>query len=274
MHWTQSRSSGRNVRFEAALKNFGRQPRTRQPVELLVDGRSDARQTQSICPPAARPRVTFSHRFETPGDHGVEVRAEGDALDVDNHRYLVVPVRQAIRVLCIDGRPSGEPFHGATDYLAAALAPESGQAEPGTGRRRGGRGKRAAGTRSGRLRLRVPLQRGAVHRQRGPRVGRLLSHGGSLVFFLGDQVLADRYNRELGGGAGGAADPARPARRGRRPTASGLDPLDYRHPIVQAFRGREQGGPADHARRQVLSSSNCPQDSARQGGVGLPTAIR
>ena len=48
-----------------------------------------------------------------------------------------------------------------------------------------------------------------------------LRGGGSLVFFLGDQVLADRYNRELGGrtGQGRAGRPhilARPTRpRGR-----------------------------------------------------------
>ena len=70
-----------------------------------------------------RRRWQFSYRFDTPGDHAVEVRADGDALDVDNHRCLVVPVRQAIRVLCIDGRPSGQPFRGAADYLAVALAP-------------------------------------------------------------------------------------------------------------------------------------------------------
>jgi hypothetical protein len=55
-------------------------------------------------------------------------------------------------------------------------------------------------------------------------------------------VLADRYNRELGGGAGGAH--ILPARLGRlvEQAQSGLDPLDYRHPIVQAFRGREKSG--------------------------------
>ena len=40
-----------------------------------------------------------------------------------------------------------------------------------------------------------------------------LGHGGNLVFFLGDQVLADRYNRELGGGSR-AARASFPARLG------------------------------------------------------------
>ena len=37
---------------------------------------------------------------ETPGEHSVEVRAAGRCPEIDNRRYLVVNVRQAIRVLC------------------------------------------------------------------------------------------------------------------------------------------------------------------------------
>jgi len=70
-----------------------------------------------------------------------------------------------------------------------------------------------------------------------------LKSGGSLVFFLGDQVLAGRYNREL---HGKGSDQIRllPARLGPvvdRPSYR-LDPLGYRHPIVRAFRGREEAG--------------------------------
>ena len=110
-----------------------------------------------------------------------------------------------------------------------------------------------------------------------------LQSGGNLVFFLGDQVLADRYNRELSvadgrggdgvshgvpllgtssvgqpvtpdtasakqwharGGAGAARYAILPARLGAvvdRPEYR-LDPLGYRHPILQVFRGRGQTG--------------------------------
>jgi hypothetical protein len=71
-----------------------------------------------------------------------------------------------------------------------------------------------------------------------------LQGGGCLVFFLGDQVLADRYNGELGvAGEGRAGGPhILPARLGNvvdRPEFR-LDPLGYRHPILDAFRGRGQ----------------------------------
>ena len=45
----------------------------------------------------------FSYRFEAPGDHTMEIRVEGDSLDVDNHRWLAVPVKQYVHVLCVDG---------------------------------------------------------------------------------------------------------------------------------------------------------------------------
>ncbi len=107
-------------------------------------------------------------------------------------------------------------------------------------------------------------------------IGAYLEGGGSAIFFLGDQVSADRYNQELGvagenppaaeksgqnqsersqagQGRAGQGKPVAPrllpAKLGnvklgsaaeRSPSPSRLDPLGYRHPIVQAFRGRGQ----------------------------------
>jgi hypothetical protein len=237
---------GRGVPLEADLKNFGRQARSRQPVELLVDGRR-IEQKQIDVPADGECSVDFSYRFEAPGDHAIEVRAPGDALEVDNRRFLVVPVRESLRVLCIDGRPSGTPFRGAADYLAVALAPQGTDADRALVRTE-------TATESALLERSLSgydclfLCNVAQFTAGEARVlDTYLKGGGSLVFFLGNQVLADRYNRELGGGAGqgGAAGPnLLPARLGSvadRPQFR-LDPLDYRHPIVQAFRGRGQAG--------------------------------
>ena len=64
-----------------------------------------------------------------------------------------------------------------------------------------------------------------------------LGRGGSLVFFLGDRVRAENYNRLL-------ADiprPILPVRLVEAATnaAGTLDPLDYQHPIVAKFRGHQ-----------------------------------
>ena len=222
---------GSDVPLEVRLKNFGRQAITRQTVELFVDGRRIT-QKQVDLSPGGSASVGFSYRFDAPGDHAIEIRAAGDLLDVDNHRYLALPVRQAIRALCIDGRPSGKPFRGAADYLAVALAP---------------RGPQSVG---GLVQAEVAGENALLERNLGGydclflcnvaqftageahALDAYLQGGGSVIFFLGDQVLADRYNRELG-----SLLPAKLDKVVDRPRLP-LDPLGYRHPMLQAFRGR------------------------------------
>ncbi len=233
---------GRNVNIEAEVKDFGGQARGRQLVELLVDGRRVAQEHVDLAA-GGEASVGFSYRFEAPGDHTLEVRLEGDLLEVDNHRWLALPVKPFVRVLCVDGRPSGEPFGGATDYLVAALAPED---DP-----------------LGRVEVRpevVPESRllelnladydciflcdvAQFTSSEARALDGYLKDGGSLVFFLGDLVMPDRYNRELGGER---ADGVRllPARLGEivEVPESRLNPLGYRHPIVRDFRDHETAG--------------------------------
>ncbi len=69
-----------------------------------------------------------------------------------------------------------------------------------------------------------------------------LVHGGSLVFFLGDRVIADNYNNVLASRAAEGSRQILPARLiavAKNPGGR-LDPRDYRHPIVQKFRGQEK----------------------------------
>ncbi len=258
---------GSDVPLEVRLKNFGRQAIARQPVELFVDGRRIA-QKQVDLAPGGSASVGFSYRFDAPGDHAIEARAAGDALDVDNHRYLALPVRQAIRALCIDGRPSGKPFHGAADYLAVALAPQGPQAGGGL------------------VRAEVAGENALLERNLGGydclflcnvaqftageahALDAYLQGGGSVIFFLGDQVLADRYNRELG--------PLLPAKLGKvvdRPAASSR-PAGLSAPDVAGVSRPRPDQPADHARLQILQARRCPRIPRRKRSWPSPTAIR
>ncbi|MGD0900432.1 MAG: BatA domain-containing protein [Thermoguttaceae bacterium] len=234
---------GRSVELEAELWNFGHNERVGQPVELWIDGRRAARQSVTVS--AGREReatVHFSYRFDTPGDHWVEVRAEGDALDVDNHRWLVVPVRQAVRVLCIDGRPSGDPAHGTTGYLAAALAPGAGRADHSP--------VEVDVAAEGAILERDLAAYDCVFLSNVPRftpsevqaMDAYLARGGNLVFFLGDQVMLDEYNRQLGSEGGGRRILGARLDSVVQKPQLGLDALGYRHPIVEAFRGQSKSG--------------------------------
>jgi hypothetical protein len=233
----QLATTSATVTLETSLKNFGRQERSRVGVDLVVGGRQIRRQLVDL-PAGGEVPLAFSYRFDAPGDHVAEVRVDEDRLQIDDHRWLALQVKRAIRVLCIDGHPSATPFEGAADYLAYALAP---------------RGRESDRTvvyphvvPESRL-LEVDLDQYdcvflANVAQFTPSEARVLENylkaGGSLVFFLGDQVMASRYNRELAG-----ADPKKPrllpARLGDVVDSpqSQLDPRGFRHPIARAFRG-------------------------------------
>jgi len=141
-------------------------------------------------------------------------------------------------VLCIDGRPAGEPFGGAADYLVRALAPQDSPTDQAL------------------VQVDVAPDSALLERNLGHYdcvflcdvaqftageaqvLQAYLKSGGNLVFFLGDAVLADRYNRELGKGAAGAH--ILPARLGPVVTEPQyhLNPKNFKHSMLQAFRGR------------------------------------
>ncbi len=246
--------AGRSAALEAGVRDFGHAARQHQAVELLVDGRPADRRYVDI-PAAGNAVVRFDHAFDSSGDHAVEVRLVGDPLkpgdvrgpadsvEVDNHRYLAVTVRQALHVLCVDGRPAGDPTKSSVFNLTLALASRG---DPNTRSIDFDVAAESAVV-EGKLAEYdcVMLSNVAQFTASEARIlDDYLSHGGSLVFFLGDRVLADNYNNILAPGPPDSSRPILPARLIAVAENPGgrLDPLDYRHPIVQKFRGQEKAG--------------------------------
>lgn len=226
------RTVGAPLQIQAEIQNWGRRDVDQAEVRFFADEQQIHREALRI-PAGGRASVAFSHRFETPGEHYLEARLDDDPLPIDNHRWLSVPVRESLRVLCIAGKLQ------AARHVAYALQP-------------------------------VDTDRAAIRPQIRPEsalleedlheydclflcnVGRLgrdeaavlrdyVENGGGLIVMLGDQVQAENYNREL------VDDPQRrvlPARLGELVDGSQyvFDPLAYRHPIVQPFRDHERTG--------------------------------
>jgi len=222
------------VTLEATLRNFGARASSSQFVELWVD-EARIQQSQLELPAGGEESVLFTHRFETPGQHVVAVRLGGDLLDVDNHRWLSLPVRDHLQVLCIGGK------RGATRYLLDALAP-------------GGEEKSLVQPQVAPESALVELDLTQFDCIFFANVGQFtpgeaklleayLKQGGGLVFFMGDRVLPDRYNAVLAGG-----DPAAPRILPAKienlvdEARYRFDPGDYEHPIISAFRGNERAG--------------------------------
>lgn len=234
----------RDTPLEIELHNFGRQARPRQLVELFVDGRR-AGETRVDLPPDGSATAVLNYRFDAPADHSVEIRASGDALDVDNHRWLALPVVSHLRVLCVNGKPAGGDFQGATDYLMVALAPNGPTDERSVIRPEVSTERALAETDLSQYDC-VFLCNVAQFTAGEARVlETYLRGGGGVVVFLGDQVRTENYNRLLGGEKNGVDLLA--ARLGdavpvRREEPYLFNALAYRHPIVAPFRGRDRAG--------------------------------
>lgn len=240
-------TAGRRVRFVAELRSYARQTVSRQQVGWYLDGRRQGTSVVEDLPPGGQPRLTeFDFQFDQPGEHWIEARLENPAADVlavDDRRWYALSVSEALSVLCVDGKSSGDPFGGATAYLVRAVAPR-----PNVPNR-----VRVVPTviRDGDL-IDQDLSRydavffcnvGQFSAGEARMLDAYLQQGGGVVFFLGDRVQPESYNRYLGGQEENQPR-LLPARVGP-PSATGkyaFDPANYEHPVVRPFKGRERAG--------------------------------
>jgi hypothetical protein len=228
------------VDVAAEVRNFGSQPHGVR-AELLIDAQRVQERSLNV-PAGGQQSVAFSYRFMSPGDHSLEVRLVGDPadlLDVDNHRWLVLPVKESITTLVVNGE--GATQHAR--YLVDALNPYRDGSETMP--------VRVEQAPDGSL-LELDLKRfdcvflsnvaqftaGEAHG-----LANYVRGGGGLVFFLGDRVDAEQYNQQLGGGRPGW--PHLLPTLLDAPSAAGtytFDPLDYADPLVHEFAGNTRAG--------------------------------
>ena len=262
--------AGRPTRIVGHVRQFGTIAANEQRVELFVDGRRAAETRVALA--GANPTVFgLTHRFDAAGEHWIEARIQDDALSIDNHRYLAAPVRQAVQVLCVNGKP-GPRLSGAADYVRLALQPRQDD------------GLSLAN-------VEVVTESALVERdlskvdclflcnvsQLTTREARLVAdfvrRGGGLAILLGDQTIAERYNHELFD-----IEETRllPGRLTEIITATEsplhIDPLGYRHPLMREFSGHEDAGLSqvfikNYVRLQLKTASAVGVDSATNSNV-------
>ena len=225
------------VTVQVVLRNYGSQPRRGQVVELLADDQSVEQKTIDVPANEAAPPLNFTYRFESPGDHVLRVRAEGDGLAVDNQRFLSMNVKDYLRALCVSGQ------RDSTKFLMSALDPA------GADGRSIIRAQVVPESALMDLDLKqfdcIFLSNVAQFTTSEARVlESYLKAGGGLVFFLGDQVVADNYNRELAGETPGSPHvlPATLGDTKYREKYFHLDPLGYRHPLMHMWKANPQAG--------------------------------
>jgi von Willebrand factor type A domain/Aerotolerance regulator N-terminal len=233
---------GTPVLVRATVHNFGAATGEGVRVRLVADSHLGPEEAHDL-PSGEDVAVVFRQQFSSPGDHLIEVNIDDDPLVLDNKRWLVVPVRESLNVLLVDGYYKAEPYQAETDYLAEALAPSEEAPE---------------GARP--IHVEVVAESQLSHRELSAfdvvvlcnvaqftpgEVAALedfLKQGGGVVIFGGDQVLADNYNRLLYADGKGLLPAALGPTMGdasKKQAAFYFNPLGYRHPIVSEFRGEE-----------------------------------
>jgi len=227
------------VDLRAEVRNFGGQTQ-KCSVELLIDGQRVQEQSIELAA-HAKQSVPFAYRFAAPGEHAVEAQLVGDAadaLEIDNHRWLVVAVKDSVEVLVVNGDGARQNAR----FLTAALDPYGDGSEPMP--------VRVQVVAAGSLLeqdLRhfdcIFLENVAQFAPGEPAaLAGYVRGGGGLVFFLGERVDAERYNQQLGGRSG---QPRLLPALLDRPAPSGkhkINPLGFADPIVADFKGNAAAG--------------------------------
>ncbi|QDU93362.1 BatA domain-containing protein [Lignipirellula cremea] len=221
-------SLGRETTLTFSVHNLGEQPRTTQ-AKLLVDGRPVFERTIELAADETR-QLEVRHQFETAGDHLVEAQLDDPRLEIDNHRYLSVPVRESIRALCVAGRRETaefmqlnlNPFQAERPYVHAETADETALLE---------RNLNDYDCLFVANLARFGRDEASVLRQ-------FVDAGGGLVLFLGDRVQPEAYNEVLA-----AEERLLPARLGGLATGQfTLTALGKESPVVQPFVANPQSG--------------------------------
>jgi hypothetical protein len=113
---------GQKIQIRANLRNFGDAPYPELRVYFKADGKEKSA-SQIRLGPRESGQVLFSHSFDTPGSHVVEIVADADNLKADNSFLASIPVRDKVPLLLVNGDPNPEPLKGETDFAEIALQP-------------------------------------------------------------------------------------------------------------------------------------------------------
>lgn len=230
------------VSFRATLRNFGQAILRDQTIELLVDGRLVDTKRLDL-PPGIDTPLDWEHQFLSAGDHSVEIHLEDDALPLDNRRWLIVPVREQLNVLLVNGRPAGRPRDSATFYVERALAPAT-TFEPWQGTVRpqviGESELQSVGL--SRFDVVVLCNVGLITNRESSVLESFVRSGGGLIVLPGETVNSGSYNTHLFRNGDGILPAEIGELTGSEEKPLTFDPREFAHPVVRAFRGNPGAG--------------------------------
>ncbi len=234
------------VTFEATLENFSKITFPDVVVSLTVDDLPQQDVTIDLDPGKPR-KLLFNYLFKDRGYHHLRVEAKTDRLGADNEAYLAVSVHDNVEVLVIDGRHSVEAWESESDYIRAFFyAGISVEGRPRilpfreTIRTHMEFESLMQGDAVGELRQYDIILLANLSDLTPEAVAAITSYveqSGSVLIFLGDTVIPERYNQFMyQEGAGILPAKLKDVKGDReRLTPITLDIQSYDHPTVKFF---------------------------------------
>lgn len=166
-------------------------------VELFIDDKKVGQQRISALSGGRWATPTFYHTFDEGGWHSGYVQVADETLDQDNRRYFAFEVLDSVRVLAVNGAPSGVARLDELFFLKAALgASASGTSpidvttvEPTS----------LANSDLDAVRVVILANVESLPTQAIEKLEAFVDRGGSLLVFLGDKINSSFYNQALTG---------------------------------------------------------------------------
>lgn len=229
--------AGLQTRVTATITNDGRTTSEAGQLELFIDDAATPAAPLPAIPPGDSVTVPLQVTFTEPGPHALSVVLPGDALPIDDVRYLACEAVTAMHVMIVDGEPAADPYEDEVHLLATALRPEGAVFS----------GVEVQIIEDNALATadleRIPLMIWANVYRPDPatidRLERYVTDGGGLIIFVGDQVDAERYNDLLyrdGAGLLPASIDGVVSVPPDRPGVA-LAPIETEHPALRVFAG-------------------------------------
>ncbi|MGH9892005.1 MAG: hypothetical protein ACREA0_08495, partial [bacterium] len=186
---------GLPIHLEASIANFTDKEIKDLLVQLRLDGQNREQRLVSL-PASGEQTVSFQLKLSEPGSHHGSVALKKDGLAGNPTAYFALELQDKVKVLLVDGDPQTSLIQSETFFLTRALNP--------------------AGERDSSLFLPTVVVPEGLHSVELesyqvvifcnvpaipdallPRLQHYLRQGGGLLFFLGDRVQTENYNRQL-----------------------------------------------------------------------------
>lgn len=196
--------TGSRLPVTVMVQNTGPTPARNLTVTLEVDGKDAEKESAAIdeLPAGQAAPVTLTARLDLAGNRLITARVQSDEVGGDNRLDRIIAVRDAVRVLIVDGAPDErDPKQSASHFVRNALVPVPAdrladyhvQATTVSAASAG-----LLGTHDVCVLCNAPVGPGGLSPAFVTRLAEFVRAGGGLIIGGGDQVLVPAYNAALG----------------------------------------------------------------------------